>query len=63
MNVGYSIHPKFHISGGPSILWNYKEDNENFEKPFFAIYNHEVNENNNILIGMRLSLKYVFTEW
>jgi hypothetical protein len=62
LNYSYRITPTIHLSLGPSVLWYYRESGDHFEKPFMALYGHEVIENNKIIVGARISLKYVFAE-
>lgn len=62
LNYGYCITPGIHLSLGPSVLWYYMEHGDHFKRPFMALYRHEVNENNKIIVGARVALKYVFTE-
>jgi hypothetical protein len=62
MNFDYLITSKIYASIGPSIVWNYKNSEDTFEDPFFALYKNQINENNRIILGAKISLKYVFAE-
>jgi hypothetical protein len=61
-SLGYYIKPKIQFTIGPSVVWNYAQYPEDLTKPFFSIYKNEINENNNLIIGLRAALRYNLTE-
>lgn len=63
LNVGYSISSKIHISIGSSLVWNNVEQNKNLYKEFLSLKKWEINEHNNLLLGARIGIKYVFTDF
>jgi hypothetical protein len=61
-NLGYCINSKVHFTIGPSVVWNYAQYSDDLNKPFFSIFKNEINENNNLIIGLRVALKYNLTD-
>ncbi|NLF43455.1 MAG: hypothetical protein GX587_12230 [Bacteroidales bacterium] len=62
LNFGYQLSPKFSILLGPSVSWNHSKYYDAPFKPFFAIYEHDFNTRNHLVVGARLSLRYVLTD-
>lgn len=60
-NFGFCVSPKFHLSVGPSVVWNYTNEN-NLNKPFFSIFKNEINKSNNLIVGLRLAMRYNFID-
>ncbi len=60
--LGYYIKPKTQFTIGPSVVWNYTQYPDDLNKPFFSIYKNQINENNNLIIGLRVSLRYNLTD-
>jgi hypothetical protein len=56
-SLGYYIKPKIQFTIGPSVVWNYAQYPDDLNKPFFSIYRNEINENNNLIIGLRVALR------
>jgi hypothetical protein len=61
-NLGYCINPRVQFTIGPSVVWNYAGNPDDLNKPFFSIYRNEINGNNNLIIGLRVALKYNLTD-
>jgi hypothetical protein len=57
--VGFNITKNFSITAGPSVTWARVEDG-NLQDPLFAIYEHKINDNNEIVIGARASVRVQF---
>jgi hypothetical protein len=60
--LGFYIKPKTQFTIGPSVVWNYAQYPDDLNKPFFSIYKNQINENNNLIIGLRVSLRYNLTD-
>jgi hypothetical protein len=60
--LGFYIKPKTQFTIGPSVVWNYAQYPDDLNKSFFSIYKDQINENNNLIIGLRVSLRYNLTD-
>ena len=60
--LGFYIKPKIQFTIGPSVVWNYAQYPDDLNKPFFSIYKDQINENNNLIIGLRMALRYNLTD-
>jgi hypothetical protein len=58
-NIGYNINKNFSITAGPSVSWVYGEDGD-LENPMFAMYEYEINDEHNIVVGARISARFRF---
>jgi len=58
-NLGFSISKKMDVLVGPSVVWN-RIDNSSSElnKPFYSIYNTDINDKNKLIVGCRLAIRY-----
>ena len=59
-NFGYNINQNISLTMGPSITWAYDFSDDEPLKPFFSISRHNINENNDIVIGARASIRFRF---
>ena len=58
-NFGFRIAHGFSILIAPAITWVHSRNNNGeISETFFAFYNHEINNNHNLLIGGRLALRF-----
>ena len=57
---GFNIFKNFSIFAGPSVSWAYNYGGKNKAEPFFAIYNHEINDKHSIVVGARVGLRVKF---
>ena len=56
---GYRLTHGFSILISPVITWVYSRNNDGeISQTFLALYNHEINTKNNLLIGGRLALRF-----
>jgi hypothetical protein len=62
-NLGFCLIPKLHFTIGPSVVWNHADNPDDLTSPVLSLYRNTINENNNLVIGLRVALKYVFTDW
>jgi hypothetical protein len=62
-NLGFCLIPKLHFTIGPSLVWNHADNPDDLTNPVFSLYRNTINENNNLVIGVRVALKYVLTDW
>jgi hypothetical protein len=56
---GYNITRNFSASIAPSLTWANSWGSES-AKPFFSIYDWELNERNNLILGARAGVRYRF---
>jgi hypothetical protein len=57
--IGFNITKNFSITAGPSFTWVRNEDCDD-QDPLFALYEYEYNDENDIVIGARASLRFRF---
>jgi len=58
-NLGFRIAYGFSVLVAPTITWVHSVNNDGeISKTFLALYNHEINTKNNLLIGGRLALRF-----
>ncbi|MDR0668750.1 MAG: hypothetical protein LBF95_01595 [Treponema sp.] len=55
--AGYSIGRNFAFTLGPSVTWTHAHKNDVLRKPFLGIYEHIVNSNNSIVVGVRAGIR------
>lgn len=61
-SLGFYVKPKIQFTIGPSVVWNYAQYHDDLNIPFFSIYKNEINETNNLIIGLRVALRYNVTD-
>jgi len=58
-NFGFRITHNFSVLIAPAITWVHSGNTDGeVSETFFALYNHEINSNNNLLIGGRLAIRF-----
>jgi hypothetical protein len=58
--LGINLNKNFSIVTGPSVTWVNSEKGTELQKPYFKIMENTINENNNIVIGARVGLRFRF---
>jgi hypothetical protein len=55
---GVRIISGLSVLAGPSITWEHTNGDKDSAKPFFSIFNYSINEDNRLLMGARIALRY-----
>ncbi len=63
LNVGYCLTDKLHLSLGPSLVWNHAVNSSDLINENYAIKKWELDDRNTLLIGARIGIRYVFTDF
>jgi len=57
--LSYQLFEKIFLSAGPSFVWNFSSIKNDLQTPFYYLYNNiATNERHQMVLGMRLSLRY-----
>ena len=57
---GYNFSKHFSITAGLSLTWSHSGGDGELQKPFFKIHNFEIDNNNSIVVGARVGVRYRF---
>jgi hypothetical protein len=60
--LGFALNKRLHFSLGPSLIWLNTDIGEYFYDPLFYFYEYPVDDHNKIVMGARISLKYIFSK-
>jgi hypothetical protein len=60
LNLDYKLSDKLSIAAGPTVVWNHLQNGTVLHKPVFAIYQNELDANNNLLVGLNAAFRYQF---
>ena len=63
LNVGYKLTDQLHLTAGPSIAWNHSSNTNELFKENFAIRKWALDDHNNLFVGVRIGIRYVFTDF
>lgn len=59
-NIGYSLNSHLSLLAGPSVVWQYGNNNDELNQPFFSFVKKQITEKGSLLSGARLALRYKF---
>jgi len=57
-NMGYCVSKKVNLAIGPSVVWNHAGNPDDLEPPFFSVYRYEIDDSNDLIVGLRIALRY-----
>lgn len=59
-NIGFNVTNRLQLTAGPTFNWSYSPENNHTINPGFSLFNHVFNSQNNMNVGFRVGLNYVF---
>jgi hypothetical protein len=59
-NIGFNINHNLSLTIAPALTWVLYFTDNKLLAPFFSIFQHDINENNSIIIGTRASIRFRF---
>jgi hypothetical protein len=59
-NFGYHLGGKFSLLAAPTFSWQNIERGERFNKPVYSLWDHCVDNRNELYLGVRVALRYEF---
>lgn len=63
LNVGYKLTENLHLTAGPSFVWNHAGNPADLFRERFAINKWSPDNQNNLIFGARIGLRYVLTKF
>jgi hypothetical protein len=58
LSFGYTITSNLSVLAGPSLVWTYVDNDKGIEIPFYRIAEHSINDNNKLIVGARMALRF-----
>lgn len=62
-SLGVCLTPGIQFAVGPSVVWNHADNPDDLIDPLFSVYRYEIDNKNNLIVGLRAALRYNFTKW